>query len=499
MNNLNSSELGNKSFWHSLFAADSIAVIGANDVVGSWGYDALRTSLGAVRAEPRRQVYAVNPNIPEILGLHTYKTILDISDPVELAVVVVPAAIVPAVLRQCVQKEVKVAVIISAGFAEVDEAGARLQAELVEISRQSGMRLVGPNCLGHADAHTRVASAGVIGRTGVGPMAVLSQSGTLGASIVGLAAHRGIGLSKFVGKGNEADLHLEDYLEYLAQDEDTQLIAAYIEGLREGRRFLQLAKEITVRKPIIVLKTGTTSESSRAAKSHTGALAGSDAVYTAAFKQCGVIRTDDEEELCDVAVALLNQPLPRGNSVGVLTMGGGFGVVTAEACEKEGLKIGSLEPKTLEKLSAILPPRWSHGNPVDLVGMKSLGEDKVVSSCLSLLMEDKNIDSVISFLPPIFQHPGPNGDFSPEQIRIMQIEGQKRLNFLNQQVQQYSKPLFLVRRFMFPLGNEANANPGISLPKLPDYTSPRRAARVLRHLAWYRSYRDYRKYDERVD
>jgi acyl-CoA synthetase (NDP forming) len=434
----------------------------------------------------------VNPNLQEIMGLTSYPTILDIPGPVELAIIVVRADIVADVLRQCVRKKVKAGVIISAGFAEVDEAGARLQAELVKIAREGGMHFVGPNCVGHADGRTRVGSAGVAGRTRPGPMGLIAQSGTLGSSIAMMASNNGIGISKFVSTGNEADLHFEDYLEFLAQDEDTRIIAAYIEGLREGRRFFRLAREITTTKPIIAIKTGSTGQSGKAARSHTGALAGSDAVYTAAFRQSGVVRADDEEELCDTVVALLSQPLPRGNRVGILTMGGGFGVVTAEACEQEGLDITTLEPQTVAKIDDILPPRWSHGNPVDLVGIKPEAGDTTVSSCLSILMADNNVDIVISLLPPMnimSMTFGTIGNFSPEQMQAMRVEYSKNMDFLNQQVKRYNKPLVLIRRFMLqpPGGERATATPE---ERIPQYTHPRRAARVLRHLVWYRRYLD---------
>jgi acyl-CoA synthetase (NDP forming) len=480
-------------FWKSLFDADSIAVIGANNIFGSWGFDALKSARASTETDSRKEVYAVNPNAPEIQGLPSYKTVLDISGPVELAIIVVPAAIVPSILRQCVQKGVRAAVIISAGFAETGEAGIRLETELVKIAKEGGLRFVGPNCLGHADAHTRVASAGVVSRIKPGPLALLSQSGTLGASISHLAADAGIGLSKFVGTGNEANLHFEDYLEFLSRDKDTRIITAYIEGLREGRRFFRLSREITLQKPIVAMKVGSTGESSRAAKSHTGALAGSDAVYAAAFKQAGIIRVEDEEELCDVAVALLNQPLPRGNRVGILTMGGGFGVVTAEACEKEGLKIASLEPATLAKMDAILPPRWSHGNPVDLVGIKMMGEDATTSSCLSLLMADNNVDAVISLLPPVAAlPPGANGNLELERLQAISSAYRKGMDFLKLQVKLNNKPLLLIRRFFNrpPGGTDVSPEQGRIIP---EYRNHRRAARVLAHLAWYSRYLDYRR------
>ena len=487
-----SAGLSRNSFWRSLFAADSIAVIGAKDVVGSWGFDALKSAIASTNGV-RRQVYAVNPGIKEVLGLTSYGTILDIPGTVELAIIVVPAGIVPSVLRQCAQKKVKAAVIVSAGFAEVGEDGAELEGEIVEIARQGGIRFIGPNCIGHADMYSRLASAAVAGRIKPGPMALLSQSGTLGASIMQTAAGMGIGLSKFVSTGNEADLHLEDYLEYLAQDEHTRVITAYIEGLREGRRFFNLAREITLKKPVIVIKAGSTGESGRAARSHTGALAGSDAIYSAAFRQAGVIRTEDEEELCDTVLALLSQPLPRGNRVAILTMGGGFGVVTAEVCEKEGLKIAPLEPQTLEKLNGVLPPRWSHGNPIDLVGIRPSAGDTTVESCFRFLMEDKNVDGVISLLPPMVTTHGGIGNFEPDRFREMQAESQKVLTGLSRQLRPYDKPLYMVGRFSLQTHQGTEKSSFKVEDKIPEYSHPRRAARVMRYLGWYRKYLDDRK------
>ena len=489
MNTVDSASPANRSFWQSLFAANSIAVIGANNEVASWGFEALRVSLASIKTDPKRQVYAVNPNVRQIQGLSSYSSILEIPGPVELAIIVVRATIVPSVLRECVRKNVKAAVIISAGFAETDEAGIKLEAELVKIATEGGLRFVGPNCLGHADAHTQVASAGVIGRIGPGNMALISQSGTVGASIIQAIATSGLGLSKFVGTGNEANVHFEDYLEYLAQDKDTHIIGAYIEGLREGRRFFNLAKQITTHKPVVAMKVGSTSGSSKAAKSHTGALAGSDAIYSAAFKQAGVIRVEDEEELADVAVALLSQPLPRGKGVGILTMGGGFGVVTAEVCEKEGLVIASLEPQTIEKLNAVLPPRWSHGNPVDLVGIRPTIGDPTTFSCLRSLMEDTNVDTVLSLIPLVFAPPpGMAGNFTAEQIQNMSEQSQKHIELINQQVRQYRKPLFMVGRFIpQPALDHYNASRGVK-DRIPEYANARRVAKVLKQLTWYRQY-----------
>jgi len=488
MNASNSQANIDSSFWQALFNAESIAVIGAKNQAGSWGNDAMRASVESARAKEGRRIYAVNPREPEVLGVKSYKNVMEIPDAVELAIIVVPAAIVPEVFRQCAEKKVKAAVIISAGFAEVDEGGAKLQAEILAVSRQYGLRFVGPNCNGHADMYSRVASLGFASRIPSGPMSLLSQSGTLGASIMQIAAGRGTGLSKVVSTGNEADLHLEDYLTYLAQDEHTGIITAYIEGLREGRRFYELAREITRKKPIVVIKSGTTGAAAKAARSHTGALAGSDAVYTAAFKQAGVIRAEDEEELADIVLALCHLPLPRGKRVGILTMGGGFGVVTAEDCEKEGLEIAELEPQTLKKMSAILPPRWTPGNPVDLVGTRVSGSENVGSTCLHLLLEDKNVDCIISLLPPMLMAPYMIAEARPEQIRSLQMENAKNQETLYGQLREHDKPLVYIRRMSFMPPQDPKDAPIMPEVTIPEYGHPRQAARVLKYLAEYRKY-----------
>jgi len=488
MKSINSPAVNNSDFWHALFAAESMAVIGAKKEIGSWGNDALRACIDSAKAKAGRKVYAVNPNEAEVLGVKSYQTILDVPGSVELAIIVVPAPIVPQVFRQCAGKKVKAAVIISAGFAEADGDGAKLQAELVSIGRESGLRFVGPNCNGHGDMYTRVTSLGFASQIPAGPMSLLSQSGTLGASIMQTAASRGIGLSKVVSTGNEADLHLEDYLEYLATDEHTRVIAAYIEGLREGRRFYELAREITRRKPIVVFKSGTTGAAAKAAKSHTGALSGTDAIYSAAFRQAGVIRAEDEGELCDIVLALCNLPLPRGNRVAILTMGGGFGVVTAEECEKEGLEIAKLQPQTLKKMSEILPPRWTPGNPVDLVGVRSASGDNAGNACIQLLLEDKNVDAIISLLPPMVFMPRFMGKISPERMRAMRRENELKQEALKLKLKEYDKPLVYIQRLFFRSGPEPDEEKPTPEATIPEYTHPRRAARVIKYLAGYRKY-----------
>jgi acyl-CoA synthetase (NDP forming) len=490
MKPLDSPVAENSDFWRALFDADSIAVIGATGAIGTWGNDAMRASLESANAKAGRRAYAVNPNDAEVLGVKTYPTVLDIPDPVDLAIIVVPAAIVPMVFRQCAEKKVRAVVIISAGFAEVDGEGARRQAELVSVAGEAGIHFVGPNCIGHADMYTRVGSISFASRLPAGPLSLLSQSGTLGASIMRTVASRGIGLSKIVSTGNEADLRFEDYLEYLARDEHSRVIAAYIEGLREARRFYELAREITRQKPIVAIKSGTTGASARAARSHTGALSGTDTIYTAAFRQAGVIRADDEEELADIVQALCNVPLPPGNRVAILTMGGGFGVVTAEVCEREGLEITALQPQTLKKMSAILPSRWTPGNPVDLVGVRPTGGQNVSDTCLQLLLEDKNVDAIVSLLPPMNIPPGMMSSLSPAQIRARQKENERNQTILYRKLKEYGKPMVYIQRFSFG-PQPGPEEPTVTKEAIPEYAHARRAARVLKYLAQYRRYLEY--------
>lgn len=433
-----------------------------------------------------RSIYPVNPSVSEVLGIAAYPSVVNIPSPIDLAVIAVTAPQVPIVLRECVEKGVTTAVIISAGFGETNEQGCRLENELVEIARQGGIRFVGPNSMGHADTLSHLSTLAWAEEMTAGPVALISQSGNYGQQIVRNGMASGIGFSKFISTGNEADLHLEDYLEYLAQDQDTKVITAYIEGLREGRRFFHLAKETARRKPIIVIKAGGTEESARAARSHTGALAGSDAVYTAAFRQAGVIRVNDDDELCDVVTALLNQPLPRNNRVGILTIGGGPGVIAAEACEKAGLTIAPLASSTIEKLNSYLPSRWSHGNPVDVVGIIARQRGAVFSS-LWAVIEDENVDAVLLQLPLVLSADRLSAvlGFNTEEIKAFQEMQKENLRMVKKWANEYGKPVFVVT-----LVKDEEASSFLRREGIAACPNPHRAARALSHLLWYKHYLD---------
>ncbi|MBU2609118.1 MAG: CoA-binding protein [Chloroflexi bacterium] len=482
MNSNNGINSSNNSFWQNLFAPNSVALIGASNTPGTWGFNIMWRLLAS-----ERRIYPVNPNVSEVMGKLAYRRLTDIPDSIDLAVIVVRASLVSAVLQECIQKGVNAAVVISSGFSETGEDGRKLEAEMMETARRGGIRIIGPNTMGHADTSSNVSTLAWTKEIPPGPVGLIAQSGNLGNRIVLQGIDLGIGFSKFVCSGNEADLHFEDYLEYLGQDEDTRIITAYIEGLREGRRFFQLAREITVKKPIIAIKAGGTKEAARAARSHTGALSGSEAVYNAAFRQAGVIRVGGDDELNDVALALLHQPLPRGNRIGILAIGGGLGVVATEACEREGLVIAPLASVTIEKLNALLPPRWPHANPVDLVGIGPTVDNSIILSSLWALMEDENIDAVLLQAPVAIgtNYLSNTFHFNAEEIKVFDDGQKQNLDMLRKRAAEYGKPVLVVT----PV-NDPETNAYLLREKIPVFTSPHRAARVLHHLTWYRGYLD---------
>ncbi len=475
-----------KDFWRYLFSPKSIAIIGASNTPGSWGNNAMRGLLGT----KGRKIYPVNPKGGEILGIEAYRNIADIPDMVDLAVIIVRAQLVPGVLCECISKAVKAAIVISSGFGETGKEGRELENELSGIASRGGIRFIGPNSMGHADTRSRLSTFGQAVEKSSGKVAVLSQSGNICFRIIHSLKAAGVGLSKYVSTGNEVNLRMEDYLEYLAGDDDTDIIAAYIEGLRDGRRFIRLAREITIRKPIVVLKVGGTEESARAVMSHTGALAGADEVYDAAFKQSGVIRVEDDDELCDVVYALRNCPLPRSNRIGILSVGGGPGALTAEACVKEGLTIGKLKESTLKKLDKYLPPRWPRRNPVDMAG-PGVNELSAITDLLIALFEDAGIDAVFLLAPIVIDRTllVDRLGLNDKQIKAQREKEKRNLKLIGEKAAEYGKPVFYLWQ-----SRDLTPDPAIAAlfrrEKIPVQGNARRAARVMRYLTRYRSYLD---------
>ncbi|MCX8126715.1 MAG: CoA-binding protein, partial [Dehalococcoidia bacterium] len=328
---------------NTIFNPRTIAVIGASDVYEKWGFQVFsavkESSVGSTR-----KVYPVNIGASEVHCEKCYPTVLDIPGPVDLALIAIPASLVPRAIDECGRKGVRGAVIITGDFAESGPEGAARQAEMVAISRRYGIRIVGPNIMGHIDTASGLITTPFIHDVIRGKIGFASQSGNIGVQVLQYGYNDGIGFSKFVGTGNEADLTLEDFVEYFAQDSNTAVIALYIEGLKNGRRFFNLARQITPFKPIVVIKGARSEAGARAARSHSSALAGSDAVYDAVFRQTGVIRTGTVLDLLYTCSALCRLPLPRGNRIGIIVIGGGIGVLATDECLRLGLEVPPLSP-----------------------------------------------------------------------------------------------------------------------------------------------------------
>lgn len=379
----------------------SIALIGASRDDKSVGYGILMNlTYGCAEkfystfSKPfEGEIYAVNPKATEILGKKCYASLLDIKEQVDLAIIAVPAPVVLNVVNDCVKKKVKSIIIISSGFAEYNEEGKKIQKQISEIVKKEGILLVGPNCLGVINPLIQMNASFAPGMPPKGEIAFVSQSGALADSVIDWSIEERYGFRAIVTYGNKADLDETDFLEYFGDDKDTKAIAMYIEGINDGKRFIEVAKKVSKKKPIIALKSGRTEKGMHAVSSHTGSLAGSYEVYKAAFKQSGVIIADTVEELFDLSITLAYQP-PCGRNIGIITNAGGPGVLCADYCETLGLNVVSLKESTLKKLekTGLMHPAYSRANPLDLVG-DALPER--YEAAINTLLSEDYVDGVI--------------------------------------------------------------------------------------------------------
>ncbi|HTO89117.1 MAG TPA: GNAT family N-acetyltransferase [Thermoanaerobaculia bacterium] len=381
-----------------LFEPTSVAVVGAARKRGKIGAEILHNLIAA---KFRGKVYPVNPRASRIAGRRCYASVSEIPGPVDLAVLSIPAPAVEAAVDDCLAKGVQGLVIISAGFGETGEDGRRREAAILEKVRGAGIRMVGPNCMGlvNTDPRVRLNATFAPVQPPAGRVALSSQSGALGIALLDHARRLNLGISTFVSVGNKADVSGNDLVQYWAEDPRTDVILLYLESFGSAGLFARLARRVARRKPIVAVKAGRSRAGARAASSHTGALAESDTVVDALFRQAGVIRTDTLEEFFDVATLLAHQPVPRGRRVAILTNAGGPGILAADACEAHGLTIAPLDPSTREKLAAGLPREAGLGNPIDMLASASAEQYR---RCLSLLLEDKQVDAALAiFIPPI--------------------------------------------------------------------------------------------------
>ena len=385
-----------------IFRPHSVAVIGASTRRGSIGREILHN---LIVGDYQGKLFPVNPKAEYIHSIKAYPSILDIPDPVDLAILVVPYAAVEEVAIECGKKGVRGLIVISAGYREVGAEGAERERRLVEIARSSGMRLVGPNCLGvfNADPEVSLNATFAPGTPFSGSVGFVSQSGALGIAIWTEMQKLGVGFSQFVSIGNRADVSGNDLLEYWETDEKTNLMALYIESFGDAKRFTTLARRITKRKPILMVKSGRTEAGARAASSHTGALSVMDLAIDGLFRQTGVIRAATIDDMMALILGFSRCSVPAGDRVAILSNAGGPGILATDALVAHGMKLAEISSKTKKALSAKLPEEASVANPVDMIA----GADAAsFHECLEILLQASEVDlAIVAFVPPVMVDP----------------------------------------------------------------------------------------------
>jgi len=373
----------------ALFNPASVALIGASTTFGKWGQ---LIASNIIAGGYKGKIYPVNPGYQEMFNLPVFGHINDIPGPVDLAFIITPATTVPAVLKACGEKGVKGTVIITSGFSETGEEGKALEREIARMGQETGMFIIGPNTMGIISPYAELFATGSHSRPRPGPVAFVSQSGNLGNQLTHWAEQQGIGISLFLGSGNEAMITCPDYLEYLESDPRTNIIMLYIESVGHGGRFMEVATRVNQKKPVIVLKGGRTEAGRKAAASHTGSMSGEDAIFRGACQQAGILNARVPSELLNLSAGFSSLPLPKGNRVGIVTLGGGWGVVTADQCNDRGLVVPPIPESIVGAIGCHLPPFWSRGNPVDLVGTRNLDAPIVA---MEELMKWDGVDAVM--------------------------------------------------------------------------------------------------------
>lgn len=439
------------------FRPKGIVIIGASTAPEKLGYGVARnlTQSGYPGA-----VYFVSQKQGELFGNPLYTDLSQIADRVDLAILVVPPSVMAKTIEDCGKHGISAAIITSAGFREVGAEGAALEQECLRVAREHGVRLLGPNCIGTIDTHLPLDTTFLQPpMPAKGQVGFISQSGAFCAAIIDWSRREGFGFSQLISLGNQADVSETDALAALAEDEHTRVIVMYMESVSDGRRFVDVASEVTRTKPVVALKVGRFEAGQRAAASHTGALAASDAAFDAAFEKAGILRADSAEQLFDWARGLENCPLPGSGRIAVLTNAGGPGVIAVDALEVNGLQLATLHEQTVKALISALPPAASVYNPVDMLASAS---PEVYSACLKLLLQDDNVDAVLVILPPppMFKA----GDVAVKLIDV---------------IKQYRKPVVIS---LMGSSSIEEARARFEGAKVPCYPFPERAASALSAL-----------------
>jgi acetyltransferase len=379
---------------NNFFRPNSVAVIGATDRCGSVGATVLKNLISG---NSKLRVYPINPTRNEVLGLRSYPDISTLPETADLAIVVTPAKTVPQIVRDCADAGVASCVVISAGFKERGDEGVALEREIAADLKRTGMRLIGPNCLGLMNPLTGLNATFAQDIALKGSVAFISQSGALLTAILDWSYREQVGFSGIVSTGSMLDVDWGDLIRYYGADPNTRSILLYIESIQDPHSFLDAAREVSLTKPIIVIKAGRTEAASKAAASHTGALTGSDEVLDAAFKRCGVLRVTRVADLFHMAEALGKQPRPKGPKLTIITNAGGPGVLATDALVTAGAELAPLSPKALATLNTFLPAHWSHGNPIDILGDAEPGR---YARALEVAAADENTDGLLVILAP---------------------------------------------------------------------------------------------------
>jgi len=374
----------------SIFYPDSIAFIGASAQIGKWGYTlVINTASGGFKGK----IFLVNPKGGTIAGHRVYKSVSEIPGKIDLAVVTIPASGVLDLIPQFKDKNIKNMLLITSGFAETGEEGRQLEKNLVKKAEDAGILVLGPNTMGICNPHADFYCTGSPVQPMPGSTAVVSQSGNMGVQLLAFADHQGIGIRAFCGSGNEAMVTIEDFLDGFEVDSLTNTVMLYIESVKNGRRFFESARRVGKKKPVVLLKGGQSSAGNKAASSHTGALTTDTKIFDAVCRQAGIVKVEQPMDLLDLAAAFSSLPLPKGNCAAIMTLGGGWGVVTADLCSQFGIEVPELSPEIIKQIDKILPPYWSRSNPVDLVGEN---DTSIPMTVIEELLKWDGCDAVIN-------------------------------------------------------------------------------------------------------
>lgn len=471
----------------ALFNPRSIAVIGASSQLMKWGFLVFHNM---VRGGYKGRLYPINPKEKEVFSIKAYPDVKSVGRQLDLVVVIVPAPVVPQTLRECAEVGAKYAVIISGGFSEAGDNGRGLEEESLSIAQDSGMRLVGPNTMGIYSATSNLTLLMPPMPLRPGNIGFLSESGNLGTTMMRSAIMNGLGFSRYVSVGNQADLKMYEFLDYFADDKETDALLIYAEGLEEGREFLDRARKLTKKKPIVVYKSGKTEAGRKAAASHVGAMVGSDRLYDSAMRQAGVIRADHSFEMVDIVSVLSRQPLPKGRKIGILTYGGGWGVIASDFCGQYNLEIPPLSPQLLKEMDKFMPAHWSKGNPIDTVGTLDVG---IFRKAVEAVLESNEIDALLvlgiggySFFIHYYRSFSllSNQQLSKMKTLLCDVEVQIAKDLI-EFIDRYDKPIIVTSFGDVAISEAARILEDNGIVNVP---SPERAAKAMASLVAYGEY-----------